>query len=181
MKFFSTAATACLAACLAAFCPGAGAQSDTGIPAHEQQHTYTKYEQMVYDNVVQFHKNYNNHEWDKNGPLAADDLRVVSNGAIIHGRDSYIKRIARFAGPIPDVHITDLDTIVDGNKAAVRFVMTGTQKGDLQTPTGLLQATNKKFKIDGVEYFTFDKDGKLIDLLTVEDLAGMMRQLTGMD
>jgi predicted ester cyclase len=146
--------------------------------APQEKHAYTKYEQLIYDNVTQFHKNYNQHEWTRNGPLVADDLHVNSNGTQIHGRDEFIKRIARFVGPFPDVQITDLDTIVDGNKAAIRFVITGTQNGDLQTPSGVLQATRRKIKMDGIEFFTFNQEGKLVDLLTVEDLAGMMRQLT---
>ena len=63
-------------------------------------------------------------------------------------------------------------------KPQVRFVITGTQTGDLPTPSGVLHASGRKIKVDGVEYFTFNSDGKVIDLLTVEDLAGMMRQLT---
>ena len=157
----------------------AQSQEKSDPPASPQEkHTYTKYEQMVYENVIQFHKNYNQHEWTKNGPLVADDLLVDSNGTPVHGREEYIKRIARFAGPFPDVHITDLDTIVDGNKAAIRFVITGTQNGDLQTPTGMLQATHRKIKMDGIEFFTFNQEGKLVGLVTVEDLAGMVRQLT---
>lgn len=127
---------------------------------------------------MQFHKNFDHHEWDKNGPLVADDLHVNSNGTEFNGRNEYIKRIARFAVPFPNVKITDLDTIVDGNKASVRFVITGTQTGDLSTSDGVFPATNRKIHVIGVEYFTFNKEGKLVDLLTVEDLAGMMRQLS---
>jgi predicted ester cyclase len=156
--------------------PSFAQTEDTG-PAHEP-HAYTEYEKLVFNTVTQFHKNFDNHEWDKNGPLVADNLHVNSNGTELNGRDAFIQRIARFAVPFPDVKIADLNTIVDGNKAAIRFVITGTQTGDLPTPTGVLHATNRKIKVDGVEYFTFNKDGKLVDLLTVEDLAGMMRQLT---
>lgn len=141
-------------------------------------HAYTTYETLVFNNVTQFHKNFDNHEWDKNGPLVADDLHANSNGTELSGRGEFIKRIARFVVPFPDVKITDLETVADGNKAAIRFVITGTQTGDLPTPNGVLHATNRKIKVDGIEYFTFNNEGKLVDLLTVEDLAGMMRQLT---
>lgn len=152
---------------------------DTDTQTVHAPHAYSKYEKLVLQNVTQFHKNFDNHEWDKNGPLVTDDIHVNSNGTELNGREQFIKRIARFAGPFPDVNIADLDTIVDGNKAAIRFVITGTHKGDLPTPDGVLPATNRKISVDGIEYFTFDKSGKLIDLLSVEDLAGMMRQLTG--
>jgi steroid delta-isomerase-like uncharacterized protein len=142
-------------------------------------HAYTPYEELILKNVRQFHKNFNNREWDKNGELVAEDLHVNSNGVEFTGRDAFVKRIARFAGPFPDVQIDDLVTIVDGNKAVVRFVITGTQKGDFQTAEGVIPASNRPIKIDGMEFFTFNKEGKLIDLLTVENLAQLVQQIKG--
>jgi SnoaL-like polyketide cyclase len=154
------------------------AQDDSAPPAH-QAHAYSSYEQLVYANVTQFHKNFDDHEFEKNGPLVADNLHVDSNGAEFQGRDEFVKRISRFVGPFPDVKITDLDTVVDGNVAVVRFVITGTHRGDLPTPEGVIHATNRPIKIDGIEYFTFDGQGKLVDLVTVENLAALMRQIKG--
>lgn len=154
------------------------AQAVSMESAH-QPHAYTPYEQLIHDNVVQFHRNFDNREFEKNGLLVADDLHVDSNGTELHGRDQFVQRIARFVGPFPDVKITDLDAVVDGNVAVVRFVITGTHKGDLPTPEGIVHATNRPIRIDGVEYFTFDEKGKLIDLVTVEDLAGLFRQIKG--
>jgi len=162
---------------LGLFPSSASAQTGSAPPT-DAAHKYTAYEKLVYDNVIQFHKNFDDHEWNKNGALVADNLVVNSNGTEFHGRDEFVTRITRFVVPFPDVKITDLDTVVDGNKAAIRFVITGTQTGDLSTPTGVLHPTDRKIKVVGIEYFTFDEEGKLIDLLTVEDLAGMMRQLT---
>jgi SnoaL-like polyketide cyclase len=152
------------------------AQAVSMEPPHEA-HVYTPYEQLIHDNVVQFHANFDNREFEKNGFLVADNLHVDSNGTELHGRDEFVRRIGRFVGPFPDVKITDLDTIVDGNVAVVRFVITGTHKGDLPTPAGIVHATNRPIRIDGIEYFTFDEKGKLIDLVTVEDLAGLFRQI----
>ncbi len=142
-------------------------------------HVYTPYEILILKNVRQFHRNFNNRDWDKNGELVAEDLHVNSNGVEFTGRDAFVKRIARFAGPFPDVKIDDLVTIVDGNKAVVRFVITGTQKGDFQTAEGVIPASNRPIKIDGMEFFTFNEEGKLIDLLTVENLALLVQQIKG--
>ena len=152
------------------------AQADSSAPPHKA-HAYTPYEQLVYDHVTQFHRNFDNHEFEKNGPLVADNIRVNSNGAEVRGREEFVKRIGRFVGPFPDVKITDLDTVVDGNVAVERFVITGTHKGDLATPEGVIHATDRPIKIDGVEYFIFDEDGKLTDLLSVENLAGLLQQI----
>jgi hypothetical protein len=56
-------------------------------------------------------------------------------------------------------------------------VITGTHKGDLQTPEGVIHATNRPIKVDGIEFFTFDQQGKLVDLVTVENLSQLLHQL----
>ena len=83
-----------------------------------------------------FHRNFNNHEFEKNRALVADDLHVDSNGTELRGADAYINAISRFVGPFPDVTINDLSIVVDGNMASIRFVITGTQKGDFASPGG---------------------------------------------
>ena len=160
---------------LAAFSPGK-AQI---IPKQEDltHHDFTAYEKKVWDAVTTFHKNFNAHEWAKNGPLVTADMQVDSNGTEVNGRDAFVARIARFAGPFPDVQIHDLDTSVDGNYAVVRFLITGTQKGDFATPAGVIKASNKTIHVDGVEIFTFDKDAKVKRLITIERLDQLIAQL----
>jgi predicted ester cyclase len=132
---------------------------------------YTPYEKLIFKNVSQFHKNFNAREFEKNGDPVADNLRVDSNGTPLLGREAFVSRIGRFVGPFPDVKIDDQIIVVDGNSAAIRFVFTGTQKGDLTTPEGVIPATNKSIRVDGIEFFTFDKDGKLTNLVTDENRA----------
>jgi predicted ester cyclase len=152
------------------------AQTEAKRLGHKS-HQYTPYEQLVYENASTFHRNFNNHEFEKNRALVADDLHVDSNGTELRGADAYINAISRFVGPFPDVTINDLSIVVDGNMASIRFVITGTQKGDFASPGGVIHATNKHIKVDGIEYLTFNRDGKLTDLLTVEDLEGLFKQL----
>jgi hypothetical protein len=157
------------------------AQSSTtvagiAVPTHIK-HEYTPYEKLILNNVSQFHKNFNNRDFAKNGELVVENLHIDSNGTEVNGRAAFVSRIGRFVGPFPDVKITDLTTIVDGNTAAIRFVITGTQKGDLPTPEGVIAATNRQIHVDGTEFFTFDKDGKLTDLVTVENLSQLVHQL----
>lgn len=148
----------------------------TDEPTHTP-HAYTDYEKLVLKNVSTFHKNFNAREFSKNGDLVADDLIVQSNGTEIRGRDAFVQRIARFVGPFPDVKINDLNIVVDGNQAVIRFTITGTQKGPLETPNGTIPATGKSIKIDGIEYFTFNKEGKVTYLVTCENLAQLVQQL----
>lgn len=164
-----------LFACFGAISSGVFAQNAT--PPTDTPHEYSAYEKLILKNVSQFHKDFNNRAWEKNGELVADDLHVSSNGVEVNGRDAFVKRIQRFVGPFPDVKIDDQVIMVDGNRAAIRFVITGTQEKDLQTPEGAIPASGKHIRIDGIEWFTFNKAGKLVDLLTVENLAQMIQQL----
>jgi predicted ester cyclase len=161
---------------LAIFAPVSPAQTAFAAPVHKP-HVYTPYERLIYKTAMVFHKNFDDHQFEKNKAFVISDLHVISNGREFRGADEYVKSIARFVGPFPDVRITDLRTVVDGNMAAIRFVITGTHKGDFATPDGVLHATNRPIKIDGIEYMTFNSEGKLTDLLTVEDVAGLLRQL----
>ena len=157
---------------------GARARAQVEAPASAHTaHAYTDYEKLILKNASQFHKNFNNREWEKNGELVADDVHVDSNGTAINGRDAFVKRIGRFVGPFPDVKIADEIILVDGNRAAIRFVITGTHKGDFETPEGVIHATNKPIRVDGAEFFTFNKEGKLTDLVTIENLAQLFQQI----
>ena len=140
-------------------------------------HEYTAYERKVRDTVVQFHKNFSAHEWAQNGPLVAEDIIVDSNGTELHGRDALVARIARFEGPFPDVRIDDLDTMVDGNVATVKFVITGTQRGDFPTPAGVIKATNKPIRVEGVEVFYFNEAAQVQKLFQIERLDDLVAQL----
>jgi len=139
----------------------------------------TQYEELIRHNVSQFHLNFNNRDFAKNGDPVADNLHVDSNGVELHGRAAFVDRIARFVKPFPDVKIDDRVTVVDGNRAAIRFVITGTHEGDLETPEGVIHATGRKIKVDGAEFFTFNPLGKLVDLITIERLDQLFRQVKG--
>jgi predicted ester cyclase len=153
----------------------AGAQALAG----DAPQTDSAYEALIRKNTHAFHIAFSAHEFAKNGDLVADDVHVDANGVELHGRDTFVKHIARFVGPFPDVKIDDQITLVDGNQAAVRFVITGTHEGDLQTPNGVLHATHRKIKVDGAEFFTFDQQGKLVDLIQIENLTQLAAQLKG--
>lgn len=174
-------ATATAAVAALALAPKSGsAQELPPVPEH-QAHAYSPYEAMVRDAVSQFHRNFNDRIFEKNGALVADGLRVNSNGMESTGREAFVKQIARFVVPFPDVKITDLVTTIDGNVATIRFLITGTHKGDLETPEGVMHATGKPIMVEGIEFFTFNGDGKLIDLLTIENMGKLMKQIKNTD
>src|SRR5918994_3376197 len=51
----------------------------------------------------------------------------------------------------PDVRITFDDKIIEGNKVACLYTLTGTHKGEFLN----LQPTDKQFRVDGMTVFSF--------------------------
>src|ERR687886_416456 len=81
------------------------------------------------------------------------------NSLIIHGfpqnlpsnKDGFKQFIYSLWEAFPDIRITFEDIIVEGNKAACRYNLAGTNKGRFMD----LQPTNKQFKVNGMTIFSF--------------------------
>lgn len=72
----------------------------------------------------------------------------------------------------PDIKITFEDIIVEGNKAACRYNLTGTHKGEFAN----IQPTDRKFKVDGMTIFSF-RNAKCIERWNIVDIPSLMEQL----
>ncbi|WP_167796613.1 ester cyclase [Serratia proteamaculans] len=142
-------------------------------------HNYTQNEIKTLKHSAAFHRNFSSHVFSANAPLVAEDLKWYKNGEHIEGREAFVKGISSFVAIFPDVTISDIFTTVDGNTATVRYVITGTQRNDFNSPWGMIKATNKVVHIDGIEIMTFNSHGKLQELTTIEDLDQIRAQLIG--
>jgi predicted ester cyclase len=72
----------------------------------------------------------------------------------------------------PDIRITFEDIIIEGNKAAGRYYLAGTHKGEFVG----LQPTDKQFKVSGMTVFSF-RDKKIIGRWNLVDMMSLMEQL----
>ena len=72
----------------------------------------------------------------------------------------------------PDVRITFEDIIIEGNKAAGRYYLAGTHKGEFVG----LQPTGKQFKVSGMSVFSF-RDKKIIVRWNLVDMMSLTEQL----
>lgn len=142
-----------------------------------QPHSYTDYENSVLNNVRQFHQNYNNHDFEKNGDLVTENIKVRSNGALLQGRNAFVERIKRFKPFFPDTGINDKAIYVDGNVAIIELEVYGTLAADFVTPFGIIKANGQKISVEGVEIFTFDENAKVCDLITIQRLDQLYEQL----
>ncbi len=62
--------------------------------------------------------------------------------------------------------------IIEGNKVACRYSLTGTHKGEF----GDLQPTNKQFKVNGMTVFSF-RNTKIVERWNLTDMNSLMEQL----
>jgi steroid delta-isomerase-like uncharacterized protein len=75
-------------------------------------------------------------------------------------------------GAFPDLKLTIVDAIAEGDKVAIRLVSRGTHKGDFLgiAPTGRSINVNE-------QHFVRFAGGKIVEHWGVEDNLGMMQQL----
>jgi len=72
----------------------------------------------------------------------------------------------------PDIRIIFEDIIIEGNKVAGRYYLTGTHKGEFLD----IQATDKQFKVNGMTIFSF-RDEKVTERWNIVDIISLMGQL----
>jgi predicted ester cyclase len=128
------------------------------------------YHDLARKNASTFHKNFSAGNFDKNGDLVTPDIDVDSNNFKLMGRDKFVERIKRYSGPFPGMQLKDRIIIVDGNKAAVHYILQGEHKG----PFGEIPATGNKIEAMSGEIYEFDDHAlmkKLITITKLDDVA----------
>lgn len=88
------------------------------------------------------------------------------------GRDGYRQFLGGFRQAFPDHTSTTEDTVVQGNKIAVRYTARGTQEGEFMG----IPATGNQIEIQGISIYEI-VDGKVAAEWAAPDIIGMMQQL----
>lgn len=132
-------------------------------------------EQLYRENAPKFHRNFSAGAFDDNGPLVTPDIDVDSNNVKLVGRQNFIDRIKRYDVAFPGLQLRDRVIIVDGNVAAVNYVLQGTNTGPYRdkAPSG-----NKIEAMSG-EVFEFNPQGLMKKLITITELSRIDAQVAG--
>ena len=72
----------------------------------------------------------------------------------------------------PDIRIIFEDIIIEGNKVACRYYLTGTHKGEFMD----LRPTDKQFRVNGMTVFSFS-NSKVVERWNLVDMVSLMEQL----
>ena len=99
---------------------------------------------------------------------------------IIHGfppnhptnKEGFKQFINLLWNAFPDIKIMFDDIIIEGNKVACRYNLTGTHKGEFMN----LQPTDKQFRVNGMTVFSF-RDTKCIERWNLVDMMSLMEKL----
>jgi predicted ester cyclase len=125
-----------------------------------------------------FDKNFNERHLDANANLAAKDVRIDADNGVRHGRSELLKLRQRLAVAFPDMNIQDEYVLADGNRAAVEYIMQGTQTGPYTRPDGTqLAPTGRPVHVRGIDFMEFDRAGLLRELVVVHNESDFESQL----
>lgn len=100
---------------------------------------------------------------------------AVDHGAIAMpapGRDGIIQRVAALRTAFPDEQATIEDMIVQGDRIAFRWTITGTHLGPFQR----MAPTGKKVTITGINIERV-REGRIAEHWSSADMLGLKRQL----
>lgn len=103
------------------------------------------------------------------------------NSLIIHGfppnlpanKEGFKQFIYLLWKAFPDIRIMFHDIIIEGNKVACRYILTGTHKGEFMD----LQPTDKQFRVNGMTVFSF-RDTKCMERWNLIDMISLREQLS---
>jgi len=120
-----------------------------------------------------FYEALNNHDVKEIMSRIADD--VIDHQLppeMPSGKEGVAALFTMMFDSTPDLRFEILDTIISGDKVAIRSRMTGTQTGPLlQMPV-----TGKPFDVEGIDIVKVNDDLKVVEHWGILDVAKMMQQ-----
>jgi steroid delta-isomerase-like uncharacterized protein len=107
--------------------------------------------------------------------FAADAVvREVGGAGEARGRDAIRARAAALLAAFPDLHLGRVELIVDGDRHADRWVLTGTHRG----PLFGFEPTGRRVRIEGATFTRLGPDGLVVEDVHLSDVAGLLAQLS---
>lgn len=120
---------------------------------------------------------WNAHDADAVAAVFADDaiLREAGRPDVLRGRAAIRERAAMLLAAFPDFRLERQVLVVDGERHADRWIMTGTHRGELLG----LAPTGRAVRVEGATFTRLGADGLVVEDVHFVDFAGLLAQLTG--
>lgn len=112
--------------------------------------------------------------WNGEREESAYDLVAADcPGLGAHGPEGAVAWHRDRRASFPDLRYELLDVLADGPKVALRWHATGTQEGHF----GPVPPTGRAVSYAGATFLTFDADGRISDVWSVNELFQLLQQL----
>ncbi len=93
------------------------------------------------------------------------------------GRKAVEDDLGAFMNAFPDGRMDARVFVADGDMLAMEWTFTGTHRGPLIGPAGVIRPTNRSIKINGAEFTRVDASGLIVDERGYFDHLTFMMQL----
>jgi len=114
--------------------------------------------------------------WDGVKAAVTDDVIYEEPTGRVVGADAYLAVLQRWRRAFPDVKCTVIGGFASGERVVVEVEWTATNTAPLETPFGIIQATNKRLSEKACLVCVM-KDGKIREQHHYFDLFALFSQL----
>jgi steroid delta-isomerase-like uncharacterized protein len=117
---------------------------------------------------------WNSHDPEQVAALYTEDCFVldIALPQPLIGREGVRLMFEGYYHAFPDLHLTQEDLVVEGDRLALFWTARATHRGAIMA----IPATGRSIAVRGVNRLVL-KDGKVCETLTIWDVAGMLRAL----
>jgi steroid delta-isomerase-like uncharacterized protein len=125
---------------------------------------------------------YNEKDWNKTRDLLAADALYdeKATNRRLEGAAAIIEAFQGWANAFPDSKATFIRELASGDIAVLELVWRGVQTGALQTPTGVIPASNKPIEVPACEVFRVEGE-KIKNSSHYFDLLTLLKQIGAME
>ena len=118
---------------------------------------------------------WNAHDADAVAAVFAEDavIREVGGAGEMRGRAAVRERAAALLTAFPDLGLERLELVIDGDRHADRWVLSGTHRG----PLFGIAPTGRHVRVEGCTFTRLGADGLVVEDVHLSDVAGLMAQL----
>ena len=120
--------------------------------------------------------------WNKGDLAVLDEIASpdIDTHFLPPGLETMKRFMRSFREAFPDVTIAIEDFIAKEDRAVARMTMSGTHRGPFFTPLKtVLPPTGKSFRIQIIDIWRFDANGKWVECWSGFDELGLLEQLGG--
>jgi steroid delta-isomerase-like uncharacterized protein len=120
---------------------------------------------------------WNAHDPDAVAAVFADDavVREIGTGQESRGRAGVRARAVALLTAFPDLTLERVALVIDGDRHADRWVLSGTHRGELFG----IPPTGRRIRIDGATFTRMGADGLVAEDVHFSDTMSLMAQLNG--